>query len=123
MKPPPAGHEPGGDRVALERHADELGLHADLDHEVRRHEVDVVAVAAPDQVEAGGERPQDAAAVAVELVVAAASGRSAVSPSRSSEDAADARVPGVARVVVVTGVRPVDLADALQHLAGRAPPP
>jgi hypothetical protein len=61
-------HEAGGDRLVLERHADELGLDAHLNHEVRRHQVHLVAVATPDEVEAGGERPQDPAAVPVELV-------------------------------------------------------
>ena len=99
-------HQTGRDRLVLERHADQLGLHADLDHEVGRHHVDLVAVTAADQVEAGRERPQDTAAVAVEVVGGGVGRRG--HPKMLPEE--------LSVVVVVEGVRPVDLADALEDL-------
>ncbi len=47
----------------------ELGLDADLHHEVGGHQVDLVAGPAADQVQAGRHGPQHPPAVAVELVV------------------------------------------------------
>ena len=108
-EPASGRHEPGGDRFVFERNPDELGLHADLDHEVRRHHVHVVAVATPDQVEARGERPQDPAAVTVELVVGVA-GRAHPKMPPTPE------FPVLPAVVVVTGDGAGDDADALERL-------
>ena len=105
-------HEPGGHRLVFERHADELGLHADLDDEVRGHHVHVIAVATPDQVEARGERPQDPAAMTVELVVGCGGsvgpvGAWGVTGGAHPKMPPIPEFPVLPAVVVVTGVRPV----------------
>jgi hypothetical protein len=51
------GDEARGDRRLFEGDANELGLQTDLDDEVGGHEVDVVAVPTPDEVQPGGECP------------------------------------------------------------------
>ena len=71
--------------------------------------------AAPDQVEAGRERPQDPAAVAVELVGdvggSLGAGRDVVGGAHPKMPPLELSV-----VVVVDTACAVDLADALEHL-------
>ena len=64
-----APDEIGGDRAGLHGHRHQLGLEADLDHQIGRHQIHRVPVAAADEVEAGGQGPEHPAALAVVLVV------------------------------------------------------
>ena len=72
-----------------------------MDDEVRRHQVDLVGVAAADQIEAGRQCPQDAPTVAVELVVlGGGTGR------RHPKMPPTPEFPEFPDVVVVTGAFP-----------------
>ena len=61
-------HQAGGDGVGFEGHGHQLGLEADLHHQVGCHEVARIAVPAADQVQPGGHGPQHPSTVTVEVV-------------------------------------------------------
>ena len=111
-------HQTRRDGVALERHTDELRLHAHLDHEVGRHQVDLVPGATADQVQPRRERPQHAPAMAVELLV----GRGASSSGAPAVIRGSRRCPCCPSCPGGRRHRSpaVDLTDPVDHLVDRA---
>ena len=107
MEKASSADEAGRHRVGFEGDGNQLGLDADLHDKIGGHQVDLVVVAAADQVQTGRQRPEHTAPVTVEVGVGRSGAGSARVAGSGAPSAHPKMLPGELSVVVVVGTLPV----------------